>query len=344
MEMHITGQGPREALQSGRAETEARPSILIVEDEPGPREALKVILRPFYRLYAVDRAEAALELLEDHQVDLITLDLKLPGMQGTDLLKQIKDQDEDIEVVIITGYGGLQSALEGLRRGVSAYLLKPFNVTELIEVLNRALQKKQRLARFKEFSKTAAHLLGSELTPEKIWDGFGPLLEHLQPELLRHSSRVHFYATLLASELGLRSDERKTLEIGAYLHDIGKIGSTVSAHLSASGSSGLAEIVQQHTIEGSRMVLWLPLPHQVGEIIRHHHECFDGSGYPDGLGGERIPFLARIVGIANLYDHLVTEEYAGQEDPGARAKAHLLGQRGRQIDPELTDGFLKVIG
>lgn len=344
MEMPFKGRIPEEALRSGGAAFEARPSVLIVEDEPGPREALKVILRPFYNLYAVDRAEDALELLQDYQVDLITLDLKLPGMQGTDLLKRIKDLNEEIEVVIITGYGGLQSALEGLRRGVSAYLLKPFNVTELIEVVNRALQKKQRLSRFKEFSKTAAHLLESELSPEKVWEGFAPLLEHLRPELVQHSARVHFYATLLAAQLGMGPEERKALEIGAYLHDIGKIGSTVSAHPAAPRTEGLTEIIQQHTIEGSRMVLWLPFPPQVGEIIRHHHECYDGSGYPDGLAGEMIPYLARIVGIANLYDHLVTERYGEQDDAGTRARADLRDQRGRHVDPELGDLFLRIMG
>ena len=136
---------PNEQRQTARQEDSSRPTILIVEDEAGPREALKLILRPFYNLHSVDSAEAALYLLKERAIDLVTLDLKLPGKQGTELLQDIKRDHEHVEVIVITGYGSLKSAMDGLRYGASGYLLKPFNVTELIAIINQTLEKKRRL-------------------------------------------------------------------------------------------------------------------------------------------------------------------------------------------------------
>src|SRR5581483_4157152 len=127
----------------------AKPTILIVDDEAGPRNALQVVLRPFFHLHAVDNAQAALRLLKEgrHHIDLVTLDLKLPDRSGVELLQEIKIEYTDLEVIIITGYGSLKSAMDGLRYGASGYLLKPFNVTELITLIKKTLAKKQRLDR-----------------------------------------------------------------------------------------------------------------------------------------------------------------------------------------------------
>src|SRR6059036_1855903 len=127
-------------------QTEAQKhSILIVEDEPGPRDALAIILRPFFTLYTADNAHAAMRILKKERIDLVTLDLKLPDRQGMDLLQDVKLEREDVEVIIITGYGSLKSAMDGIRYGAAVYLLKPFNVTELIAIINQSLEKKRRL-------------------------------------------------------------------------------------------------------------------------------------------------------------------------------------------------------
>ena len=119
-------------------------NILIVEDEQGPREALKLILSPYFNLYTVDRAEIAQQILATHPIDLVTLDLKLPDQPGTDLLATIREQGHDVDVVIITGYGSLQSAIDAIRHGVAAYILKPFNVSELLDVIKKTLERRKR--------------------------------------------------------------------------------------------------------------------------------------------------------------------------------------------------------
>ena len=208
-----------------------KPTVLVIDDEAGPRDALKVILRPFFNIQSAESAQAAIDVLDHHQVDLITLDQKLPDRQGLDLLQEIKQGHADIEVIIITGYGSLKSAMEGIRHGAAGYLLKPFNVTELITLVNQTLEKKQRLDYLRDFIQSSTGLWGSEAKCAQAWrdmrtgyDAIGKtgvdpssstgdptdllpmlsdLLEAKDRQLLNHCSRVSFYATLLANRTNL---------------------------------------------------------------------------------------------------------------------------------------------
>src|ERR1043165_6442800 len=146
-----------------------KPTVLVIDDEAGPRDALKVILRPFFNIQSAESAQAAIDVLNKQEIDLITLDQKLPDRQGLDLLQEIKQDHADIEVIIITGYGSLKSAMEGIRHGAAGYLLKPFNVTELITLVNQTLEKKQRLDYLRRYLHTSAGLWGSEVECAQAW-------------------------------------------------------------------------------------------------------------------------------------------------------------------------------
>lgn len=119
---------------------QAKATILIVEDEPGPREALRLVLNPYYNLYSVGNMEVAMEVLTKHKIDLVTLDLKLPGRQGLNLLNEIKREREDVEVVIITGCFGPALSAEALEKGAAAYLMKPFDPADLLNIIDRTLK------------------------------------------------------------------------------------------------------------------------------------------------------------------------------------------------------------
>src|SRR5262249_2683109 len=148
---------------------QSKPTVLVVDDEAGPRDALKVILRPFFNIQAAESASAALDVLNSEHVDLITLDQKLPDRQGIDLLQEIKLEHADVEVIIITGYGSLKSAMEGIRHGAAGYLLKPFNVTELVTLVNQTIQKKQRLDYLRQFLQSRACLWESDAGCAEAW-------------------------------------------------------------------------------------------------------------------------------------------------------------------------------
>jgi putative nucleotidyltransferase with HDIG domain len=352
--------------------TQVKPTILVVDDEAGPRDALKIILRPFYEILSADNAKAALDVLASRSIDLITLDQKLPDRQGFDLLVDIKRCHADVEVIVITGYGSLKSAMEGIRHGAAGYLLKPFNVTELITLINQTLQKKRRLDFLRSALQSTPQLWGSEQESLKAWqmlrtvyqsmgqtDGavvpptqqeedllplLSDMLEAKDRQLLNHSSRVSFYSTLLANRLRLSAAEQKSLAMGAFLHDVGKISlPTYRFAEDQTLPSGQAASCLEHPDIGARMILPLGLPAEVGQIISGHHERWDGSGFPHALQGEGIPLLARVVAMAQVFDHL-TADVPGRVPISVEQAAQQIAQgAGTQFDPDLAAAFVQVV-
>lgn len=344
----------------------------MIDDEAGPRDALKMILRPFFNIQAAESARAAIDVLNSQPVDLITLDQKLPDRQGLDLLQDIKLHHSDVEVIMITGYGSLKSALEGIRHGAAGYLLKPFNVTELLSLVNHTLEKKQRLDFLRHFIGTSTELWGSETESAQAWkellagyqalgkstldDASAPesmpdllpllsdLLEAKDRQLLNHCSRVSFYATLLANRINLTLPEQKSLALGAFLHDIGRIGpETYQFADDEIAVTGESVGNRHHPEQGAKLVLPLGLPAEVGQIIAYHHERWDGSGYPFGLQEGGIPQLARIVCLAQTFDHL-TAELPGRTPLSIDdACQKMLSYAGTHFEPKLTELFARVV-
>lgn len=366
--------GRRRPLIHTRTSADAvktKPAVLVIEDEAGPRDALRVILQPFFDIYAVDNGRAALQMLRERPIDLITLDQKLPDRQGLDLLQDIKHDHADVEVIIITGYGSLKSAMEGLRHGATGYLLKPFNVTELIALMNQTLEKKQRLDFLRAFLRRSKALWGTDRKSATAWKELrthycsigkpasdtapapsdaelltllSDLLEAKDRQLLNHGSRVSFYATLPANRLNLTMAEEKSLTLGAFLHDMGKIG-IEGYDFCRDQAGGLGETMsfKQHPDVGARMAGRLGLPAEVGQIIACHHERYDGSGYPHGLHGVEIPLLARIVSIAQVFDHLTVEVPGRSPVAVDDALRQISLQAGTHFDPTLTDIFTRAV-
>src|SRR5437016_55843 len=360
------------SLPAPQVATKNKPTLLVIDDEAGPRDALKVILRPFFNIQIAESASAAMDVLNSQPIDIITLDQKLPDRQGIDLLQDIKHHYAGVEVIIITGYGSLKSAMEGIRHGAAGYRLKPINVTELLSLVNQTHEKKQRLDFLRQFSGTSTSLWGSDNESAQAWKKllagyqaignppsddalgsesiqdllplFSDLLEAKDRQLLNHCSRVSFYATLLANRINLTLAEQKSLALGAFLHDIGKIGP--EAYQFADDEitvTGEAVGNRHHPERGAKLVLPLGLPAEVGQIIAYHHERWDGSGYPFGLQGEGIPQLARIVCLAQTFDHL-TAELPGRTPLSIDdACQQMLSYVGTHFEAKLTELFAHVV-
>jgi putative two-component system response regulator len=329
---------------TGTESSISQANILIVEDEEGPREALKLILSPYFNLFTVDRAEVAHQILKTHPIDLVTLDLKLPDQPGTDLLSQIRKDGKDVDVVIITGYGTLQSAIEAIRHGVAAYILKPFNVSDLLEVIKQTLERRHRFSSLQGALQAFGNLWTSGIDVQSALSNIKTLLEAKHPELAQHASRVNFYASLLIEHLPLVQEEREAIQLGAYLHDIGKIGihdRLISGHYSPTDQD--QELLKCHPTIGAQIMRGLPFHPSIEQIIRHHHEKYDGSGFPDGLIGAQIPFPARIVGLANIFDHFVTGHGLQTAMPVPEAREKIRQEAGKSLDPTLADLFAKVV-
>ena len=355
------------------AQPSTRPTILIIEDEVGPRDALKVVLGSFCTIHCAENARTALELLRQQSIDLITLDQKLPDRPGLQLLQEIKLDYPDIEVVIVTGYGSLKSAMEGIRHGAAGYLLKPFNTHELTTLIQQTIEKKRRLDFLRRYLRNSPELWGSPEQDTHAWQTlqadyfslspnhepvaaissqdemrllpmFSDILEATDRQLLNHSSRVSFYATLMAARLNLSLADQKALALGAFLHDIGK---TSLPHYRFSDDQVLPSrepvLCREHPGNGARMIESLGLPAEVGQIIAAHHERWDGQGYPLGLQGAEIPRLARIVGMAQLFDHLTADAPGRSPLSMEQAIQRIADPSLMQFDPQLLELFIDVV-
>ena len=351
-----------------------RPTILIIDDEVGPRDALKVVLRPFCTVHCAENARVALELLRKEPIDLITLDQKLPDRPGLELLQEIKLDYPDIEVVIVTGYGSLKSAMEGIRHGAASYLLKPFNAHELTTLIQQTIEKKRRLDFLRRHLRNSPELWGPEEQRTRAWQMlqdeyfsrspnneqhtaamplqekmrllplFSDILEATDRQLLNHSSRVSFYATLMAARLNLSLADQQALALGAFLHDIGK---TSLPHYRFSDDQVVPSrepvVCREHPGNGARMIESLGLPAEVGQIIAAHHERWDGQGYPLGLQGTETPLLARIVGMAQLFDHLTADAPGRSPLSVEQAIQQMANPSLMQFDPQLLELFIDVV-
>ena len=126
-------------------------NILVVDDEFGPRESLRMVLKPLYNVYIAENGQKAIETIQSTSIDLVTLDLRMQGLQGTDVLREIKRINSDIEVIIVTGYGDLNSAIDGIRFGAFDYIQKPFNVAEILSTINKSIERKKLYTQLKDF-------------------------------------------------------------------------------------------------------------------------------------------------------------------------------------------------
>ena len=155
----------------------SKPNILIVDDEMGPRESLKMILNPYYNVLTADRGAQAVELLKQHSIDLVTLDLKMPGFTGIHVLEKVKQHDPDIEAIIITGYGSLDTAIEGLRLGAFDYISKPFDVNHILALVRRGLERRNAKSQLRQVKTDFLSNISHELrTPLSVVVGFVYLL------------------------------------------------------------------------------------------------------------------------------------------------------------------------
>jgi putative nucleotidyltransferase with HDIG domain len=355
-------------------------NILIVDDEAGPRESLKMILKPFYGVYTAENGGKAIDIVKSTEIDLVTLDLKMPDLHGTELLREIKKVNGNIEVIIITGFGSLKTAVEGIRFGACDYLLKPFNVSEIVSIINRTIDKKRLYDQLKSFLNELGNLVGLETNLNEVKKNLSEkyaFLEEVKRILNKphngnkeekqvgylefakiladtyeskdiyskgHSKRVYYYTHLIAKKMGLTPHEIETLEVAAYLHDIGKIGIANKIIFKQDKfTNGEMEVTRKHPTIGVDLVAPIGIPSDVLTVIKHHHEYFDGKGYPEGLRGEEIPLLARVLSVADAFDAMITDRpYRKALSLGAIA-LELKRCSGTQFDPQVVQLYLKIM-
>jgi cyclic di-GMP phosphodiesterase len=309
-----------------------RARVLVVDDEETNRKLLTRLLSQEYSVVTAPDGEEALALVERIDVDLVLLDVRLPGLDGFEVCAHLKRMPRTrlVPVVLVTGLGAREHRIRGIHVGADDFLIKPFDAEELHA-------RVASLVRLKEYTDDLE-------SAEAILKSLALTIDARDPYTDGHCERLAKFAVALGSALGLSKDELSALDRGGYLHDIGKIGIPDAVLLKPTKlTTQEFEMIKQHTIIGDRLCGELRSLRLVRKIVRHHHEALDGSGYPDGLSGEQVPLLAQIVGIVDLYDAVTTSRPYRDALPPEHAYAELRGEcaRGRR-DPRLVEAFIAL--
>ena len=322
-----------------RLATTERTRVLCVDDEP---LVLKLMGRYLERMDAEATTApgplAALAAFRVERFDLVVTDIQMPGMDGHAFLKGIRALDPEVPVVVAGGNASLEDAIRALHEGASGMLQKPFTEAEFQAEISAALER-TRIRR--------AALQYQYVTP--ILDGVALALtaaiEARDLETGEHCRQLGWMGERVADLLGLGELERTTIRIGGYLHDIGKIAIADRILLKPGPLTPdeYAEM-QRHSRIGSDIVSTHEAMADIARIVRHHHERWDGAGYPDRLAGRDIPIGARIIAVADAVSAMTTDRPYRRAIPLAEAWAEVRRHTGRQFDPAIVERFETLVG
>jgi putative nucleotidyltransferase with HDIG domain len=277
-----------------------------------------------------------LDIIREKKLDIILTDLKMPGINGLELAQKIIKMYLDIPIVLITGLNDLSLVKKALEIGVSDYIVKPITVDELPVVVERNLQRK--ILEKKQFQNNRADSL------LKALKALMKALDAKDSYTYGHSQRVVRLAMQMGDELHLSSDEKYTLQLAASLHDIGKIGMPDNILKKADSLEDIEmRKAKDHPVVGSEILGEIEELSEVASIVRHHHERFDGKGYPDGLKGNAIPLFSRILFILDAYEAIASDRVYRKGIGQQKALDEIVQNAGSQFDPELVEVFLRAM-
>ncbi len=341
--------------------------VLIVDDDKSIREAIADILEA--EGYAIELAEdgkEALEKIEKFKPDVVLTDFLMPKIDGITLCKLIKNNPEtiDIGVILITGVNDLETRVNGLLAGADDFLSKPFMVPELqarIKSLSKVKLYHDFLRTYQkrleeEVEKKTADLLKANLQLQLALDEIKELSLEIIYRLAKsaeyrdehtgyHIQRISHYSVAIGAHLGLSNDALDVLKYASPLHDIGKLGIPDSILLKPGPLTPEEwRVMKLHTKIGAEILAGSKIKYlkAAEKIALYHHEKWDGTGYPEGLKGERIPLFARITAIADVFDALTTDRPYRKAMSVEEAFEIIARGRGTHFDPLIVDAFFEI--
>ncbi len=309
-------------------------TILMVDSEEINRRLLRAIFKTTpYKILEAHRASEATALLGSEKIDLVILDLMLPEMSGPELCRWMKAHRSTqlIPVLMITNLQGVENEIAGISSGADEFLIKPLHPSVVRTRVRAMLRNKL--------------LIDSLEEAETILLALAQTVERRDPYTGKHCQRLAVASVMLGEALGLPSQDLTALYRGGYLHDIGKIG-IPDAILFKQGELTREEweVMRSHSVRGEEICRPMRSLAPVLPIIRGHHERWDGSGYPDGLAGEEIPLLARILQVSDIYDALISERpYKAALSPEEAFAVMEEEVRRGWRDPELVPLFASTV-
>ncbi len=331
--------------------------VLVVDDETSLRNALaRFLSNQGFSVTVATSGPEALEKIRESRYSLMLLDVRMPGMSGLDVVPEALDADPDIAILMLSALTDATSAAICMQRGALDYLTKPIELNDLREAIDRALRHRDTQLQSREISawlKEEVQRRTAEVKRERdkqqqltvaTLEALVNALEAKSSWLSGHSARVAALSATIAAHLELSDDDVEYVRMGGRLHDLGMIGIRESV-LNKVGNLTKDEFehIRQHVLIGSQILA--PLQHlgPIVSFLRSHHECWDGSGYPDGLSGDDIPLGARIIGASEIYDALTTPRPYQEKLSPEEAVKRIRQLQGKVLDPLVMDALADAV-
>jgi response regulator RpfG family c-di-GMP phosphodiesterase len=363
-------------------ETTSAPAqtLLLVDDEPGILSALRRLFRPHgYRILTAGSGAEGLQLLEHEAVDLIISDMRMPEMDGARFLEAARARWPDVMRLLLTGYADIGSTVAAINRGeIYRYIAKPWDDADIVLIVAKALEQaglereNRRLTALTRRQNQALLELNASLEEKVVQRTaelgqinaflnlaneelkrnfmvsikmFANLIEMREGAVGGHSRRVADLARRLAAAMGVDAKTQQDVFLAGLLHDIGKIGfpDVLLARPVSRMSPDEQARYRRHPTAGEAALMPLSELRAAASIVRSHHERFDGTGYPDGLVGDEIPFGARVLAVVNDYDALQIGTLADKHLSADEARLALATGRQRRYDPQVLSAFVELL-
>ena len=330
----------RKEIKAKDAEKNRNYKILAVDDEEGIVDSLSIFLkRSGYDFTGVTDPVEAIELVKKEHFDLMILDFIMTPYHGDQVVEEIRKTNKDLYILLLTGHKDLAPPLETIRRlDIQGYCEKSDKFDQLLLLIESGIKS---ISQMNQIRKMNEELEKSYLETIQM---LMYTVEAKDPYTRGHSDRVSEFSVLIGKKIELPENELEILKIGGLFHDIGKIGIS-DAILQKQGKLTDEEYaeIKKHPIIGANILSNVTLFKDILPIVKHHHERFDGKGYPFGLEGEQIPYLARIAAIADTFDAMTSKRSYRDAMPIAVVKDEFVKCKGTQFDPNLAECFIEIL-
>ena len=321
--------------------------IIVVDDEQGIVDSLSIFLkRSGYDFTGLTNPLEAIERVRNEHFDMMILDFMMDPIHGDEVVEEIRKFNKDLYILLLTGHKDLAPPLETIKRlEIQGYCEKSDKFDQLLLLIESGIKSIEQMNTIKTINKQL-HDKNEELERAYL-DTIGILrqtVEAKDPYTRGHSDRVSEYSVLIGKKLGLDEKTLHILKIGGLFHDIGKIGIPDSILLKESKLSDEEySQIKNHPMIGVHMLGDAAIFTDILPIVKHHHERYDGRGYPSQLVGDDIPYVARIAAVADTFDAMTSKRSDRDSLPIDVVRAEIERCSGTQFDPNIAKVFLDIM-